>query len=229
MVDPYRRSFGSEAEFDEAWGALPSAPSGENPISKIAEFVGSSLARQGFRAFHNGGLPLLTRRHGNLWEEIVFAAHPSNKEFEVRFHLNHQGVGEVRARFWRPAIRAPKAVASGNIGQLETPPVWHLWSSEGHARTGDAIVTALQESVLPWMDLFDDPPRLRELLQESRVPLVDLCTAVELMIAEFDAREARRFLRSMAEPTWPPLVVPKPKGFELNEDRLATVTEYYRL
>ncbi len=229
MVDLYRRSFDSESEFDAAWASIPSAPSGDNLIPKIAEFVGSALARQGFRAFHNGGLPLLTRRHGNLWEEIVFASHPSNKEFAVRFHLNHLGVGEVRARFWRPAIRAPKTVASGDIGQLETPPVWTLWSAEGHARTGEAIVTALQDNVLPWMELFDDPPRLREALFESRVPLVDLCTAVELMIAEFDAREARRFLRSVAEPAWPPLVVPKPKGFELNEDRLATVTEYYRL
>lgn len=229
MLDDHRRTFATDAEFEAAWNDLPSTPAGANPIPGIADLVGTALAREGFRAFHNGGLPLLTRRRGHLWDEIVFTAHPSLREFAVRFHMNHLGVGEVRARFWRPAIRAPKAVASGDIAILEQPPVWALWSADHPARTAEAIVSALTDHVLPWMDLFDDPPRLKEALLESRVPLVDLCTAVELVIAEFDAREARRFLRTVSEPTWPPIRVPKPAGFELHENRLATITEYYRL
>ena len=45
--------------------------------------------------------------------EIVFPTQPmAAMGFAVRFHLTHEGVGAVRAKFWQPAIRAPKTVAS---------------------------------------------------------------------------------------------------------------------
>ena len=82
---------------------------------------------------------------------------------------------------------------------------------------------------MPWFDLVDDPSRLREALVAGDVPMIDLTTSVELMVAEFGPREARRYLRSVAELAWPPLVVPKPNGFALDDSRMATLVAYYQL
>lgn len=223
-----RRTFATESEYRDAWHET-GVPANASRIVDIAQYVGNALGPEGFRLFHNGGLPMLRRRREAVWDEIVFPTQPSAGDFSVRFHLNHDRVGEVRARFWRPSTRAPKAIAAGDIGLLDTPPVWSIWAAGEHARTAEAILTELQEHYLPWSDLFDDPPRLKEALREGNVPLIDLSTGVELMLAEFDAREAKRFYRSVSEPAWPPVFTARPAGFELHEDRLATIAAYYQL
>ncbi|RYG24157.1 hypothetical protein EON82_11695 [bacterium] len=223
-----RRTFTDEGDYRRAWDAA-GEPAQVSRIYEIAEYVSTALGPKGFSLFHNGGLPMLRRRRGDIWDEIVFPHQPLAYDFAVRFHLNHDGVGQVRARFWRPSTRAPKAIAAGDVGMLESPPVWSIWATSEHARTGEAILNVLREDYLPWSDLFDDPPRLREALLGGHVPLVDLSTGVELMLAEFDVREARRFFRSVSEPEWPPVFTARPAGFELHEDRLATIAAYYQL
>lgn len=225
-----RRTFPTAAAFDAAWRAADTPQvGGEQRVGGIAELVASGLAREGFRLFHNGGLPLLDRRHGELRAEILFPTRPHSDEFAVRFHLTHEGVGVVRARFWQPSIRAPKTVAAGDVGLLEPDPVYALWSTSDPERTAETILGVIVERVLPWFDLVDDPARLRSALIEGAVPMIDLTTSVELMLAEFGVREARRYLRSVAELAWPPLVVPKPEGFVLDETRMASVVAYYQL
>ncbi len=232
--DSLRRTFADPAAFEAAWrgpGGVGKGEAIENEarVAAIAAAVGNGLAREGFRLFHNGGLPQLDRRQGDIRTEILFSRRPYSTEFAVRFHLTHDGVGVVRARFWQPSIRAPKTVAAGDVGLLESEPVYALWSSERPVETAEAIQTLLADRVLPWLDLVDDPPRLREALMVGDVPMIDLTTSVELMLAEFGVREARRYLRSVAELAWPPLVVPKPDGFALDDSRMASVVGYYQL
>lgn len=230
IMKPLRQTFPNADAFAVAWRSPEEARTeGPERVERIATLVAEPLAREGFRLFHNGGLPQLDRRHGELRAEILFPTRPHSNDFAVRFHLTHDGVGTVRARFWQPAVRAPKTVASGDVGLLEDEPVHALWSSEEPERVANAIGEALLERVIPWFDLIDDPPRLRDALLEGTVPMIDLTTSVEIMLAEFGVREARRYLRSVAELAWPPLAVPKPDGFELNEDRMAMVVSYYRL
>ena len=223
MVSP-RRTFPDAASFESAWaggdrrGGVP-----PNLLAELRKAVGS----EGFRPFSNGGLPLLLRLRGEMRQEIVFPAGPSEGEFAVRLHLSHEGVGRIRGNYWRPA-RAPLAVASGDIGLLETLPVRSIWSGE----PGDALRARLEEDVFPWFEAFDDPETLRETLQANTLPLVDASTALELVLAEFGPREARRFLRTRLDlRTRLESGSPSPErmGFDLGIDRVATIVTYYRL
>ena len=229
MVPPLRRTFPTAAAFDTAWRAPSEGTTDDRRVAEIASRVADGLGRKGFRLFHNGGLPQLDRRIGEVRAEILFPTRPHSDEFAVRFHLTHEGVGAVRARFWRPSVRAPKTVAAGEVSLLERDPVYALWSSAEPAGAAEAVSGLIVDRLLPWFDLVDDPPRLRDALVEGTVPMIDLTTAVEIMLAEFGVREARRFIRSVAELAWPPLVVPKPEGFALDETRMASVVAYYQL
>ena len=228
MGDPVRRTFVEAAAYEAAWQAQTGRDAtAEARVAAIATEVAQGLARRGFRLFHNGGLPLLDRRQGEHRVEILLPTQPQGDDFSVRFHLTHEGVGNVRAKFWRPAVRAPKTVAAGDIGLLEAEPVYSLWSPEADA--AEAIRAIVEHDVIPWLDLVDDPPRLRDALLQGDVPMIDLTTSVELMLAEFGVREARRYLQAVAELAWPPLVVPRPNGFVLDDSRMASIVAYYQL
>ncbi len=220
-----RATFSDEESFDAAWAADRGRGT---PPEEVAARVARGLAPAGFRLFHNGGLPRLDRRRGALQDEIVFASGPSNDRFAVRFHLNHEGLGEVRQKFWRPATRAPKAVASGDIGLLESPPTRSIWNASDPS-IAEAIRERLDADVLPWFDVFDDPDTLRETLLAATLPLVDPSTALELVIAEFGVREARRFLRARIDLPIPLGAAVQNRGFDLATDRLAAIAQYYRL
>ncbi len=191
-------------------------------VSRIA----NALRLEGFHPFQNGGLPLLLRLRGEMRQEIVFPAGPGEGEFAVRVHLSHHGVGRVRGHYWRPAIRAPLAVASGDIGLLQSTPVRSIWSGDAV----EEIQTRLKDDVLPWFEVFDDPESLRETLLADTLPLVDASTALELILAEFGAREARRFLRARLDlPRTSPSLASERSGFGLDTDRVPTIVTYYRL
>lgn len=226
MQSSLRQTFSDASSFDAAWndGRGQGAPPTE-----VAERVAKGLAGRGFRLFHNGGLPRLDRRRDKLQEEIVFAPGPGEGRFAVRFHLNHEGVGEVRARFWRPATRAPLAIASGDIGLLEMPPVRSIWSATNPIAVAEAIRVRIDEDLLPWLETFDDPATLQETLFANTLPLVDVSTALEIMIAEFGVRDARRFLRARIDLPIPLGAAVQNRGFDLNTDRLAAIAAYYRL
>ena len=61
------------------------------------------------------------------------------------------------------------------------------------------------------------------------MPLVDISTGVELLLAEFDVREAKRFLRSVEDRPWPPVPAKPSTGFDLEASRIPVLTAYYRL
>ena len=220
-----RRIFKDAEAFDSVWNE--GRGSGPAP-NAVAARVGRGLEAVGFRLFHNGGLPRLDRRRRVLREEIVFAPRPGDKAFAVRFHLSHDGLGEVRRKYWRPSTRAPFAVASGDIGLLENPPVRSIWDPS-QAGTAEAILLRLAEDVLPWFDAFEDPDTLHETLFAGTLPLVDVSTALELIVAEFGVRDARRFLRTRIDPPEPHPPAEYRKGFDLSENRVSSVVAYYRL
>lgn len=226
IVDPLRTVFTDAASFEAAWNA---GRGRGGPPTEVAELVAKGLTPLGFRLFHNGGLPRLDRRRDKVQEEIVFAPGPEEGRFAVRFHLNHEGLGEVRARFWRPATRAPLAVASGDIGLLETPPVRSLWSATEPAAVAEAIRERIFADLLPWLETFQDPLTLQETLLANTLPLVDVSTALELMIAEFGVREARRFLRARIDLPIPLGAAVQNRGFDLDTDRVPAIAAYYRL
>ena len=220
-----RRTFPDAIAFDEVWGRGRGLG---GPPNAMAEKVEKTLAPFGFRLFRNGGLPRLDRRRAALREEIVFAPGPSDAEFAVRFHLTHDGLGEVRKKYWRPATRAPYAVASGDIGLLESPPVLSIWDARAPDAL-EAIRTRIAEDLLPWFDAFDDLDTLHETLFAGTLPLVDLSTGLELVLAEFGVREARRYLRTrvdLATPLAPPRYS---EGFDLSHDRIPAVVSFFRL
>ena len=78
--------------------------------------------------------------------------------------------------------------------------------------------------------MFDDPESLLETLRADTLPLVDPSTALELVLAEFGVREARRFRRARLDlrgrPSGP---APERMGFDLDVDRVATIATYYGL
>ena len=225
-MEPLRTVFADHADFEAAW--RPEGPRSAPPLD-VASRVQSGLGPTGFRLFHNGGLPRLDRRRGALQEEIVFAPGPGAGQFAVRFHLNHEGLGEVRSRFWRPATRAPRTIASGDIGLLEDVPCRSIWNDARPAEVAGAIWERIVADLLPWLDVFDDPATLQETLLANSLPLVDLSTALELMLAEFGVREARRFLRTRFDPPashGPPV---QNRGFDLTTERVPAIASYYRL
>ena len=224
-VNESRRVFPDIASFDAVW---KSGRGQGAPPNALAARVGRGLEAIGFRLFHNGGLPRLDRRRRVLREELVFAPGPDDLSFAVRFHLSHDGLGEVRRKYWRPATRAPFAVASGDIGLLESPPVRSIWDASD-PETAEAILSRVNEDLLPWFDAFEDPDTLHETLFAGTLPLVDVSTALELMVAEFGVRDARRFLRTRIDlPESPPPATYR-EGFDLSEDRVSSVVSYFRL
>ena len=220
-----RRTFADAASFESAWKA--GGGIGEPP-AEIALRVAKGLAPERFRLFHNGGLPRLDRRRDALREEIVFAPRPGGG-FAVRLHLNHDGVGEVREKFWRPATRAPQTVASGDIGLLEHPPVRSIWDARTPALASEALLERIREDVLPWLAVFEDPETLQETLLANTLPLVDVSTALELILAEFGVREARRFLRARIDLPIPLGSAIQNRGFDLDTDRVPAIAAYYGL
>lgn len=223
MTIESRRTFSDAVSFEAAWvGADRRGGASEATIAKIAE----ALRPAGFRPFQNGGLPLLLRLRGEMRQEVVLPAGPREGEFAVRIHLSHEGVGRIRGHYWRPAIRAPMAVAAGDAGLLESPPVRSIWKGE----VAEAVATRLREDALPWFEVFDDPDALRETLLADTLPLVDASTALELMLAEFGPRDARRLLRARLDTRGLPSdPAPERTGFGLDTDRVATIATYYRL
>lgn len=232
MTDAVRSIYASKADFEAAWEETGVAPRTPLPLDAIASHVNGGLLREGFRLFHNSGVPLLERRRGALREEIVFVPRPNpgvGHPFAVRVHVSHSGVADVRSRYWRPAVRAPMVVAAGDIGLLEPEPIRAIWRDAGTQRTGDAILRIVRDHVMPWIDPFDDPPELRTRLEEGSMRFVDPSTALELILAEMGIREARRFLRSSVDAERLLGVAPESQGFDLESDRLATIAAYFRL
>ncbi|HWD41756.1 MAG TPA: hypothetical protein VG944_23140 [Fimbriimonas sp.] len=226
----------------ETWEAVWNAeqPPTKSRVSlrtfrEIAHFVGGALSTAGFRLFQNGGTPLLERHCGALRQEILlvpapnFASRP-DLPFAIHVHLSNAELARVRARYWRPASRAPQAVAGGDLGQLVSPSRRLLFYGCMGLETAQLAASLTLEHAIPWLGAFESRTGLKNRLYAEDLALVDHCTALELLLAEFDPYEARRYLRvKMRDVKWESGPIAEPEGFTLLQDRLRPITSYYKL
>lgn len=231
-----RLTFRDALDWQFVWDQEPpkTEPDHEPHIAKIAQRVGHMLEPFGFRHFHNGGTPLLERRFGDLRQEVVFNAAPEvsrrvGAPFSVKIHLGHYGVQRVRSNYWRPSSRAPLVVASADSGLLEVPPVYVIWMGAGEDNVAAEIARHLDQVAIPWFEIFEEPELMRDRILSGAIPLIDDSTALELLLAEFGPADARRFLRKWRANEDRRRVVDEPSGYQLEQDRVATIASYYRL
>jgi|GEM_PF-1744101 len=204
-------------------------------FQEIAHYVGGALSVSGFQLFQNGGLPLIERRAGPYRQEILLCPAPNldrrpEAPFAVKVHLSSSAVAEVRSVYWAPPTRAPHWVASGDLGQLAAEPEFILWHGQGRVETATKILERVHRDVLPWFEIFTRPAQLRERIYTRSLKLVDDCTSLELLLAEFDPFEARSFvalrMHEVLSHTGP---VGLAEGFDLNEERAHSAAAYYKL
>jgi hypothetical protein len=224
-------------EWDFAWSAVPTHRSkgSEESLRKVARLAEQSVLPDGFRLFQNGGRPLLERHRGDYREEIVLIPAPqmylrSELPFTVQVHLSSKAIARVRSRFWRPAIRAPEIVASGNLGLLCSPPGYLIFSAFDQYKCAERLSDLLVEVALPWFKIFRSRTRLRDHLYEGPVPLVSGSTTIELMLTEYGLAEAREFMDAMnfalPEPAGP---ISELEGYDLASNRFGPIKAYYKL
>lgn len=193
MIRETKLVFSSERQFEEAFyghrTSTRTTTSG-NPFEEAAHFVGGVFLHDGFRLFRNGGTPLLERREGSLVEEVVLQPSGEGHLLHARVHLSHQGLRDVRSRYWTTPARAPIFLAGGNVGELEEPPAWVAWDVAEGGETLERLGHWLRDLVIPWFELFEYPQALRQALYERDVRLLDTINSLEWIIAEFGRREA---------------------------------------
>lgn len=236
IAERYRTIFGREDDWDGYWNRAPFLGRVYSPtvFRDIAHYVGGAMLSKGFMLFENGGMPLLERRTGPYREEILFVPAPKmlrrqEVPFAVRIHLSSTAVSRIRSRYWRPPAHAPQIVASGDIGQLLGPDRVLVWNGCEGLDTAKAVIEEITRVALPWFACFANPGRMRDRLLARTLPWIDDCTALELLLSEFDPYEARRYLMRMG--SRPSVARPfmEPVGYELTDDRMGPITAYYRL
>lgn len=180
------------ADSQRLFGAQRGTPS---PIQAIANLAEARLKRPGFRYFQNGGTPLLERRRDDWLEEIVIRPEHTAEGGGIRItlHLGNSALRDMRARYWEPVSRAPILITSGDCGELDLPPRVRVWPIPTTPEETDAIVTELEETILPWFRRFRDDD-LVDQLTESVIPLVDSATALELVLLVGSTRAARKYI-----------------------------------
>jgi hypothetical protein len=207
-----KHTFYDEASWLEAWKngvhsgqKLSSGRGAADPDFKVAcEHVAGCMSDYGFRIFHNGGLPLLQRRIEDLVEEMVLEPGPRSASgvyipLSVRIHVSHEGMRGIRERYWVTPSAAPTKIAGGMLGQLNDPPVWVIWDVAGGGMVLHELARWVASSSLEWLDLFEDPERLRESVLNGQVPLLDAAYALEFVMLSSGRDSARRFFREIIE------------------------------
>jgi len=239
-MDPLFRSFPTLGQWSATWEARPSRfrvkkKAERSPFQEIAHYVGGALSNHGYQLFQNGGMPLIEKRVREYRQEILLLPGPemdtrAEVPFSVQVHLSSTVLAEIRSVYWKPPTRAPQSVAHGNLGQLSPDPSFLLFHGAGRVETAGKILELLHANVLPWFEIFHRPTLLRERIYTRSLPLVDDCTSVELLLAEFDPFEARSFVRlrmeSILDHTGP---VDLAEGFDPQPDRVHSVAAYYNL
>ncbi|AIE83858.1 hypothetical protein [Fimbriimonas ginsengisoli] len=206
METSQRRVFFQEEAFQRAWsdpgprrrwfGRVHPRP---EALTEAAHFLAGALVREDFHLFHNGGVPLLERRTGDLVEEIILRPAPHYDglpylPITVQLHLSHTRLATVRRQYWRRGGLAPHVVATGNLGQLELPPCWVIWHLGTDTQILRGLVDWTERLAIPWFGGFHHAIELHGRLADGCVPLVRTDTALELMLAHYGAIEASVFL-----------------------------------
>ncbi|CAN5657752.1 hypothetical protein BH11ARM2_BH11ARM2_16490 [soil metagenome] len=211
-------------------------------LDQAGHFLAGVVLIDGFRLFHNGGLPLLERRHGPFVEEMVLRAatyRPERGILPVRIdlHLSHVGLRDVRWSYWRPSGRIPISIASADLGALEIPPGWLVWEIDDRSESLEEMAYAVVRTALPWFGRFRHASGLGEALLARSIPLLDDPVSVELLLAEYGPLEARRYLTEYfaGEPKfWEEverLAEPMPPDSDMADSyqRLAAIAQLCRL
>ncbi|MDX2064533.1 MAG: hypothetical protein SFX74_02200 [Fimbriimonadaceae bacterium] len=167
----------------------------------LAAAFSPKFERAGFRRFHNGGTPLFERRFESWIAELLLRVDDARDEsgrlpVRVQFHLSHQRMRDVRAKYWSVPSDAPMKVLSGDIGELELPPGHWAWWIGSEPRYDAEIVDAVCERFFPWLAQFEDGEELLDQLLDRAVPLVDEPTGLEVTLAEGGRRRARRYVQT---------------------------------
>lgn len=215
MFGIVQRRLHTAVEFETAWSTPvdipvfvrdlgePGSLSPEAGFQAAAHYIAGSLDRFDFRLYRNGGNPVLERRVSSLRENILiqFGPHPVRGAYlpiSLDLHISHDGLREVRERYWLGEGRPPTVLVSGNIGLTQPVPTYDIWN----VATEDALpelVHSIRNDVLPFLELLDAPSLLRRAIFDSEVPLIDHSTAIEWLLVEFGRKDARDYVRALMD------------------------------
>ena len=208
-----QRRLRTQYDWEQVWLSQTSVPAIIRELSekealepKLAaeaaiHFIGGHLKREGFRLFRNGGLPLLERRTGPLIEELIIRSGPHGVKgayvpISMQIHVSHDGLRQIRDRYWKTAGRPPVVLASGNSGLIQTEPTWDIWNVSSTDSCSE-LLTFLDDEVLEYYDDLASPTSMQKGLFWDGIPLIDACTAIEYLLCEFGRAEARRYLHEV--------------------------------
>ena len=215
MFGIVQRRLRTIAEFEEAWSTPldvpkfvrdlgePGSLSTESGYQAAAHFIGGSLESSEFKLFRNGGLPLLERRTPPLREEILLKLGPNAVRgaylpISLELRVSHEGLREVRERYWLGAGRPSVVLVQGNIGLVQQVPTLDIWN----VATEDALpelVYNIRQEVLPFLEMLYSPNMLRRAIFDFEAPLFDHATSIEWFLIEFGKKEARDYVRALID------------------------------
>lgn len=215
MFGIVQRRLRTLAEFDEAWSTPidvpvfvrdlgePGSLSIDSCFQSAAHFIAGSLERSEFKLFRNGGLPLLERRTPPLREEILLKLGPNAVRgayvpVALELHICHEGLREVRERYWLGAGRPPIVLVSGNIGLTQQVPTLDIWNVATEDALSELLYT-IRNDVLPFLEVLDSPNQLRRSIFDFEVPLFDHATSIEWLLIEFGRKDARDYVRALID------------------------------
>jgi hypothetical protein len=166
-------------------------------------FLAGFLQRFEFRLFRNGGLPLIERRTGPMIEEVLVRLGPNPVRgaylpISLQLHVCHDGLREVRERYWPTAGRPPVSMVSGNMGLIQAVPTYDVWNVATEDSLGE-ITEMFRQDLLPYLELLSSPNQLRRAIFEGDAPMFDAATSVEWLLMEFGRSDAREYLRKLID------------------------------
>ena len=182
---------------------FPGSLETEESFHGAVHYLAGYLQRFEFRLFRNGGLPLIERRTGPMIEEILIRMGPNPIRgaylpISIDIHVCHEGLREIRERYWPTAGRPPISLISGNIGLLQTVPTFDVWN----VATENALVEiadSFRQELLPFLEMLSSPNQLRRAIFDGEAPMFDPASSVEWLLLEFGRSDAREFIRQLID------------------------------
>jgi hypothetical protein len=215
MFGIIQRRFKTQIEWEDVWNTpvdvptlvrdlgMPGSLEVESTFHGAVHFLAGYLQRFDFRLFRNGGLPLIERRSGPLIEEVLVRPGPNAVRgaympISLQLHVCHDGLREIRERYWPTAGHPPVSLVSGNIGLIQTVPTFDVWN----VATEDALVEiteSFRQDLLPYLEMLSSPNQLRRAIFDGEAPMFDPATSVEWLLMEFGRSDARQFMRQLID------------------------------
>jgi hypothetical protein len=210
-----QRRMTSQADFDAVWNTSidvptlvrdlgnPGSISEQESFHGAVHFIAGFLERFEFQLFRNGGLPLIERHTGRMREEIILRLGPhairgAYIPVAMTIHISHEGLREVRDKYWPGSGRAPISLYSANVGQLQVPATHDIWN----VATEDALTQITQftrQEVLPFLEMLASPAQMRRAILDRNFPQFNIATSLEWLLLEFGHADARQFIRQLID------------------------------